>query len=134
MPIGPSSTFCRCSIERNRNGIASTFIAGTIVADQRHIGAIEIDGAGAGLLDGFLFLAELAGMEHPDLVPAAAALRDQAAHEAQRLHGRIVLGLGIGGAEFARKRARRRRRQQQRGNEHHGPLKVGAAGHRQHLP
>ena len=111
MPIGPSSTFCRCSIERNRNGIASTFIAGTKVPDQRHIGAIEIDRAGAGLLDGFLFLAELARMEHADLVPAAAAFLDQAAHEAQRLDGRIVFALGIGGAKFARKNARRGRRQ-----------------------
>ena len=75
-------------------------------SDQRDIGAIEIDGADAGLFDGFLFLAELARMEHLDLVAAAAALRDQAAHVAQRLDGRIILVLGIGGAKFARERAR----------------------------
>src|ERR1700733_5152781 len=30
-PIGPSSTFCKWSMDRNRNGIASTFMAGTKV-------------------------------------------------------------------------------------------------------
>src|SRR3979411_868101 len=39
---------------------------------------------------------------HPDLVAAAAALGDQAAHVLQRLDGRIVLALGIGGAKFPR--------------------------------
>src|SRR5450759_226838 len=102
--------------------------------DQRHIGAIEIDGAGAGLLDGFLFLAELARMKDPDLVTAAAALRDQAAHVAQRLYGRIILALGIGGAKFPRDRARRERRQKQRNDDCCGPRTVGAAAVHRHLP
>ena len=85
--------------------------------DQRHVGAIEVDRAGPGLLDGLLFLAELARMKDPDLVAAAGALGDQAAHVAQRLYGRIVLALGIGGAKFARDRARRDRRQKQRDND-----------------
>ncbi len=34
---------------------------------------------------------------------AAGALRNQDAHVAQRLNGRIILGLGVGGAKFARK-------------------------------
>src|SRR6202022_1932168 len=102
--------------------------------DQRHVGTVEIDRAGAGLLDGFLFLAELARMKHSDLVAAAAALGDQAAHVSQRLDGRIVLALGIGGAKFPRVRARRDRRQKQRDNDCYGPRKVGAAVHRQLHP
>ena len=104
-------------MERNRNGIASTFIAGTKFPISAHVGAVEIDGADAGLLDGFLFLAELARMKDPDLEAVAAALRDHAAHETQRLYGRIVLALGIGGAKFPRHRARRDRRQKQRDND-----------------
>ena len=76
-------------------------------ADRRHVGAVEVDRADPGLLDGLLFLAELAGMEHPDLVLAAALFGDQAAHVTQRLHRRIILGLGIGGAKFARQRGGR---------------------------
>ena len=49
-------------------------------SDQRHIGAIEIDSADAGLLNGFLFFAELARMKDPDLVAASAALLNQATH------------------------------------------------------
>ena len=103
------------------------------VPDQRHIGAIEIDRAGAGLLDRLLFLAKLARMKNADLQPSAAAFRNQATHEAQRLDGRIVFILGIGRAKFARKNARRRHHQQQRNNEGQGPRKVGAV-HRQRLP
>ncbi len=87
------------------------------IPDQRHIGTVEVDGADAGLLDGLPFLAELARVKYPDLQPSAAVLRDQARHVAQRLDRRIVLGLGIGGAEFARGRARRGRRQKQRNDE-----------------
>jgi hypothetical protein len=73
-------------------------------------------------------------VENTDLQPSAAAFRNQAAHEAQRLYCRVVFALGIGGAKFARENARRRRHhQQQRNNEGHGPRKVGAV-HRQRLP
>ena len=72
-------------------------------------------------------------MEHLELVPAAAALRDQAAHVTQRLDGWIILVLGIGGAEFARKRARRDRTEQ-RDDKRDGPRKAGAAIHRQQYP
>jgi len=44
-------------------------------------------------------------MEHPDLVAAAAALRDHAAHIAQCLDGRIILVLAVGGAKFPCDRA-----------------------------
>src|SRR3979411_892938 len=71
---------------------------------------------------------------HPDLVAAAAALGDQAAHALQRLDGGIVLALGIGGAKFPRDRARRDRRQKQRDNDCYGPRKVGAAVHRKLHP
>jgi len=57
---------------------------------ERDVGAIEIDCVDAGLFDGFLFLAELARMKHPDLMAAGAALRDQAAHVTHRLDGRII--------------------------------------------
>src|SRR5262245_25168605 len=40
------------------------------IADQRHIGAVEVDGAGAGLLEGFLFLAEQMRVKHFYLMPA----------------------------------------------------------------
>ena len=103
------------------------------VPDQRDIGAIEIDRTGAGLLDRLLFLAQLARMENADMQSSAAAFLHQAAHIAQRLDGRIVLALGIGGAKFARQHARRRQRQQQRNDEGQGPRKVGAV-HRQRLP
>jgi len=46
-------------------------------------------------------------MKDLDFVPPAGALGDQRAHVAQRLHGRVVLGLGVGGAEFARSNTRR---------------------------
>src|SRR5439155_8079098 len=81
----------------------------------------------AGLFQGFLFLAELARMEHLYSMPAAAALSDLAPHEAERQNGRIILVLGIGGAEFTRKRARGAGRHQQRDNNNHRPLKLGAA-------
>src|SRR5216684_3447701 len=103
-------------MERNRNGIASTFIAG------------------AGLFDGFLFLAELPRMEHPDLVAAAAALRDHAAHIAQCLDGRIILVLAVGGAKFPCDSARPDRRQKQRDDRCDGPRKIGAAVHGQLHP
>ena len=50
-------------------------------ADRRHVGAVEIDGADPGLLDGVLLLAELTRMEHADVVAAAGPLLDQAGHE-----------------------------------------------------
>ncbi len=54
-------------------------------------------------------------MEDADAMAAAGPLFDQAGHEHQRLHGRIVFRLGIGDAEFARGRRRdeadRRRKQ-----------------------
>ena len=80
------------------------------VADQRYIGAVDIDRADTGLLDGFLFLAELARMKHPHPVTATAALGDQAPHVAQRLHSRIFFALGIGDTKFPRNRTRRDRR------------------------
>jgi hypothetical protein len=70
-------------------------------ADQRHIRSVEIDGAGAGLLDGFLLFAELTRMKHADLQPAVGFLFDQPSHEAKRLDGRIILALGIGSAKLA---------------------------------
>jgi hypothetical protein len=80
--------------------------------DQCDVGTIEIDRTGPGLFEGFLFLAELAGMKHLDLVAAAGALLDQATHVVERLHGWVILVLGIGGAKFARESCRRDRRQQ----------------------
>ena len=103
-------------------------------SDQRYVDAIEVDGAGAGLFDGLLFFAELMRMKDPDLVAAPGAICDQAAHVAQRLYGRIFLILGIGGAKFARDRARRDRRQKQRHDDCYGPRKAGAAVHRQLHP
>ena len=41
--------------------------------DQRHVGAVEVDGAGPGLLQRLLLLAELAGMEDLHLVASAGA-------------------------------------------------------------
>ena len=73
-------------------------------AERRDVGAIEIDRAHARLFDGFLFLAELARMEHAELVPSVGPAFDQAAHENERLDRRVILGLGIGGAELARGR------------------------------
>ncbi|MET3304634.1 hypothetical protein ABIF53_005649 [Bradyrhizobium japonicum] len=91
------------------------------IADQRHIGPVEVDRAGPGLLDGLLLLAELAGMKNLDLVPAAGALGDQRAHVAQRLDGRVILGLGVGGAKFTRNGARRANGEQKRDENHPGP-------------
>ena len=71
-------------------------------SDQCDVGAVEIDRSDPGLLQRFFLLAELVGMEHLDLMAAAAALRDQAAHVVQRLDGRIILVLGIGRPKFAR--------------------------------
>ena len=99
------------------------------VADQRHVGPVEVDRTGPGLLDGLLFLAELAGVEHLDLVAAAAALGDQRAHVAQRLDGRVILGLGIGGAKFACNGARRTDGKQKRDDDHSGPREFGTAQH-----
>jgi len=85
-------------------------------SDQRHVGAVEIDGADARLLDGFLFFAELARMEHAYLQPAARTFLDEAAHIAKRLNGRIVFALSVGGAKFARENARGRDCTKQRDN------------------
>jgi len=102
--------------------------------DQCNVGTVEVDGADPGLLEGFLFLAELARVEHLDLVAAAGALRDQAAHVEQRLHGWVFLVLGIGRTKFARESARCGGRQKQRDNKRYGPRKVGAAVHGQQIP
>src|SRR5579863_5702046 len=102
-------------------------------SDQRYVGAIEIDGAGAGLFDRFLFLAELARMKYADLQAAAGFFLDQAAHVAQRLYGWIILALGIGGAKFPRQSVRRDGRQNQP-NDGCCLRKVGAAIHRQLPP
>src|SRR3954469_6698425 len=102
--------------------------------DQRHIGAIEIDGPGTGLLNRFVFLAELVVMKDADPVAAPTAFRDQASHVTRRLYRRIILALGIGSAKFARDRARRDRRQEQRDNECSGPRRFGAAVYRQLQP
>ncbi|MEY9135299.1 hypothetical protein ABIE79_006766 [Bradyrhizobium diazoefficiens] len=91
------------------------------IADQRHIGPVEVDRAGPGLLDGLLLLAELAGMKNLDLVLAAGALGDQRTHVAQRLDGRVILGLGVGGAKFTRNGARRANGEQKRDENHPGP-------------
>src|SRR5512140_3286830 len=66
-------------------------------------------------------------------MPSAGSFRDLAAHETQCLDGRIILVLGVGSAEFARKRTRRAGRHQQRDNNNHPPLKLGAAKHVQTL-
>ena len=42
-------------------------------------------------------------MKDVNAMASAGPLLDQAGHEHQRLHGRIVLGLGIGDAEFTRR-------------------------------
>ena len=81
-------------------------------SDRRDISAVEIDGSDARLFDGLFFFAELARMEHPNAVASTAALLDDASHEHERLHGGIVLRLGVGDAELAR--ARRARRRQER--------------------
>ncbi|MGY3122771.1 hypothetical protein ACVWXQ_006708 [Bradyrhizobium sp. S3.14.4] len=99
------------------------------VADQRHIGPVKVDRADPGLLDGLLLFAELTGMEHLDLVPAAGALGNQRAHVAQRLDGRVILGLGVGGAEFARSCARRADREQKRDEDQPGPREFGTVQH-----
>jgi hypothetical protein len=75
-------------------------------ADQCDVGTVEINRTDPGLLEGFLFLAELARMEDLDVVAAPGALRHQAAHVEQRLNGRVSLVLGIGGAKFARESTR----------------------------
>ena len=71
-------------------------------AERPHIGAVDVDRAGARLLDGLLLLAELARMEDPDPVAPVGALLDQAAHVFERPHGRVVGRLGVGGAKLAR--------------------------------
>jgi len=83
------------------------------------------------LFDRFLFLAELARMKYADLQAAAGLFLDQAAHEAQRLYGRIILALGIGGAKFPRQGVRRDGRQKQPNGERCCPRKIGATIHRQ---
>src|SRR6266403_2633155 len=106
-------------------------------SDQRHIGTIEIDGADAGLFNGFLFLAELARMKNPELVTSSAALLAQAAHVSQRLYGWIVFALGVGDAKLTRHGGRRDRRRTQRdndGDDRYVPRKVGAAIHGQLHP
>jgi hypothetical protein len=72
-------------------------------------------------------------MKDSDLMLAAALFRDHAAHEAQRLDGRVIFGLNVGGAEFARKRTRRGHCRKQRCNDYRCPRKAGAV-HRQRLP
>ena len=71
-------------------------------AERPDIGAVDVDRAGAGLLDGFLLFAELAGMEDPHPVAPVGALLDQAAHVFERPNRRVVGRLGVGGAKFAR--------------------------------
>ena len=58
-------------------------------------------------------------MEDPHGVPAAGPLVDQLAHQVERLDGRIVRRLGVGGAKFAR-----RRREGQRGRNSGGQGKA----------
>src|SRR6185437_2325187 len=99
-----------------------------------HIAAVEIDRAGARLLDGFLLLAELARMKDPDLVASAGALRDHPAHVVERLDRRIVRTLGVGGPKLARDRIRRDRRQRQQDDEGCDPPKAGAVVQRQLQP
>ena len=73
-------------------------------------------------------------MEHPDLVPAAGALRDQARPCSAAPDGRIIFALGIGGAKFPRDALVETAVNRQRDNECDGPRKVGAAVHRQTHP
>jgi hypothetical protein len=63
---------------------------GRAVADRRHVDPVDVDRPDPGLLDGLIFLTELAGMENPNPVPPAGSLRHQPVHEQQGLHGRIV--------------------------------------------
>jgi hypothetical protein len=48
-------------------------------------------------------------MKHPDMVPSLRALLDNGGHEPQRLHGRIVRRLVVGGAKLPRARIHRQR-------------------------
>src|ERR1700739_2636472 len=73
-------------------------------------------------------------MKHPDLMTAVAALRDQTAHVTQRLYGRIIFALGVGGAEFPRPCTGRDRRQKQPTSQYCGPPNAGAAIHWQPRP
>ena len=75
---------------------------GNEAAERRDIGAVDVDGANAGLLDGRLFLAELARVEDPEAVPALGPFLDQLAHLFERPDRRIAGRLGVGDAEFAR--------------------------------
>jgi hypothetical protein len=131
--VAPSSTLCRCSIKRNKNGFAGTFIDGTIVAIKARLVRLRSIAPIRGLFEGFL-LAELAGMEHLDLETSAAAFRNQIAHVAWCPDSRTILVPGIGGANVARNSARRDGCQAQRDNKLDGPRKVSAAIHWQRIP
>src|ERR1700733_11800819 len=73
-------------------------------------------------------------MKHPDLVTAAAALRDQTAHVTQRLDGRIIVALGVGGAELPCPRAGCDHRQKQANDHDCGPPNAGVAVHWHFIP
>ena len=109
--------------------------AGTRKPIGADIGAIEIDRADPGLLDGLLLLAELTRVKHADCVPSAGALLDQRAMKLSACTVGVIFRLGIGGAELARRRrgGKRRRggRQDRRRleeirvrNEGHDPVSV----------
>src|SRR3954468_424058 len=70
--------------------------------DRGDVDAVEVDRAGPRLLDRLLLLAELARVEDLQPVPPVGALLQQLVEMHQRLDGRIVLGLDVGGPEGPR--------------------------------
>jgi hypothetical protein len=121
-------------MERNRNGIANTFMAGTKVPIKATLVRLRsMAPARVCSMVSFSF-AELARMKYANLQPACRLLLDQPAHEAERLDRRIILALGVGGAKFACRRARRDGRQKQRSDDDGGPRKAGAGIHGQLIP
>ena len=93
------------------------------VADRRHIDAVEVDGADAGLLDGLAFFAELPGMEHPDALASAGAFRHQLVHVEERLDGGVAFFLDVGGAELAGAKSVQRPCQRERRHGRAGPYR-----------
>src|SRR5215208_4796055 len=70
--------------------------------DRGDVDAVEVDRAGPRLLHRLLLLAELARVEDLQPVAAVGALLQQLVEMHQRLDGRIVLGLDVGGPQGPR--------------------------------